>query len=121
MKIKNSIYVILAFICLAIGSIGIVLPVLPTTPFLLLATALFAKGSTRFHNWFTSTKLYKEHLEEFVVNKSMSLKKKLTILIPVSAMLIAVFLSVEIPHARIAIVCAMIFKYYYFFFNIKTV
>ena len=43
MKIKNSIYVILAFICVAIGSIGIVLPVLPTTPFLLLATALFAK------------------------------------------------------------------------------
>lgn len=121
MKIKNSIYVILAFICVAIGSIGIVLPVLPTTPFLLLATALFAKGSTRFHNWFTSTKLYKDHLEEFVVNKSMSLKKKLTILIPVSAMLIAVFLSVEIPHARIAILFAIIFKYYYFFFNIKTV
>ena len=121
MKVKNSIYIILAFICVGIGSIGIILPVLPTTPFLLLATALFAKGSTRFHNWFISTKIYKDHLEEFVVNKSMTLKKKLTILLPVSTMMLIVFFTVPISHARIAILVAIVFKYYYFFFNIKTV
>ena len=121
MKIKNSIYVILAFVCLAIGSIGIVLPVLPTTPFLLLATALFAKGSTRFHKWFVSTNIYKDHIEEFIVTKSMTLKKKLTILLPVSAMMMVVFFTVPSPHAKIAIVAAIIFKYYYFFFNIKTI
>lgn len=120
-KIKNSIYVALAFICVAIGSIGVVLPVLPTTPFLLLATVLFAKGSTRFHQWFISTKLYQNHLEEFVRTKSMTLKKKLLILLPVSAMMLIVFFSVPIIHAKIAIVVAIIFKYYYFFFNIKTV
>ena len=121
MKIKNSIYVILGFICVAIGSIGVVLPVLPTTPFLLLATALFAKGSTRFHNWFTATKLYKDHLEEFVVNKAMTLKKKLTILLPVSAILLVVFFTVPSSHARIAILFAIAFKYYYFFVNIRTI
>ncbi len=121
MKIKNSVYVILGFICVAIGSIGVVLPVLPTTPFLLLATALFAKGSTRFHNWFTSTKLYKNHLEEFVINKTMTLKKKLTILLPVSALLTFVFCTVPSPHAKIAILFAIAFKYYYFFVNIRTI
>lgn len=121
MKLKNSIYVILAFICVAIGSIGVILPVLPTTPFLLLATALFAKGSTRFHNWFVSTKLYKDHLEEFIVTKSMTLKKKLIILLPVSVIMLAVFFTVPISHARIAIIVAIAFKYYYFFFNIKTI
>lgn len=121
MKVKNSIYVILAFVCVAIGSIGVILPVIPTTPFLLLAMALFAKGSTHFHDWFVSTKIYKDHIEEFIVTKSMTLKKKLTILLPVSAIMLAVFFAVPISHARIAIIVAILFKYYYFFFNIKTV
>lgn len=118
---RKIIYIILAFICLGVGCIGIVLPVLPTTPFLLLASVLFAKGSTRFHKWFISTKLYQNHLEEFVRTKSMTLKKKWSILLPVSAIMIIVFLKVPIVHAKIAIVAAIIIKYYYFFFRIKTI
>ncbi|MDO5292935.1 MAG: YbaN family protein [bacterium] len=120
-KIKKLVYLVLAFICVGIGAIGAVLPVLPTTPFLLLAVVLFERGSDRFHKWFMSTSLYKKHLEEFVRTKSMTLKKKLTILLPVSALMLLVFFTVPSSHAKIAIIVAIILKYYYFFFHIRTI
>ena len=46
------IYLTLAFLCLICGSVGIVIPGLPTTPLLLAASFFFAKGSDRFHRWF---------------------------------------------------------------------
>ena len=67
------IYLTLAFLCLICGSVGIVIPGLPTTPLLLAASFFFAKGSDRFHRWFLGTKLYHKHLESFVQHKTMKL------------------------------------------------
>ena len=117
----KTLLIILGFVCAAIGVVGIVVPILPTTPFLLLASFFFAKGSQRFHNWFISTKLYKKHLESFVNSRAMTLKSKLTILIPVSCMLIATFIFVNNLHARILLVILFVGKYLYFFTQIKTI
>lgn len=115
------LFICLGFLFVGIGAVGIVVPILPTTPFLLLASFFFAKGSKRFHDWFMSTKLYKKHLESFVKSRSMTLKSKLTILLPVSAMLIITFIFVNNLHARIILVILFIGKYLYFFTQIKTI
>ncbi|MBE5035212.1 YbaN family protein [Eubacteriaceae bacterium DSM 108706] len=117
----NILWLILGWLSLAIGSIGVVLPVLPTTPFLLVASFSFAKGSDRFHRWFTGTKLYKKHLENFVTDRAMTLKTKFGILLPASAMLIIAMLLVPSIHFRIFIVFLIIFKYVYFSTKIKTI
>lgn len=115
------VLIILGFISMGIGIVGIVAPILPTTPFLLLASFFFAKGSKRFHNWFISTKIYKKYLESFLQSKAMTLKNKLTILLPVSLMLIITFIFVNNLHARIVLVILFIGKYLYFFTQIRTI
>lgn len=115
------IFIVLGFLFTLLGGIGVVLPILPTTPFLLLASFCFAKGSTRFHKWFTNTKLYKNHLDEFVKSRSMTLKTKITLLSLASAMLVIPIVVVDIPHLRIFLILLMVFKYYYFIFRIKTI
>ncbi|TVL68911.1 YbaN family protein [Brachyspira hyodysenteriae] len=115
------LFICLGFLFVGIGAVGIVVPILPTTPFLLLASFFFAKGSKRFHDWFMSTKIYKKHLESFVKSRAMTLKSKLTILLPVSAMLIVTFIFVNNLHARIVLVILFITKYLYFFTQIRTI
>jgi uncharacterized membrane protein YbaN (DUF454 family) len=115
------LFIILGFIFIGIGSIGVVLPILPTVPFLLLASFCFAKGSDRFHDWFKSTKLYKKNLESFEQTRSMTLKTKLYILIPVSLLLAIAFLMMSNIPGRVAIIILVIIKYYYFIFRIKTI
>lgn len=60
MTLLRLILVVLGCLCLALGTLGAFLPVLPTVPLYLLATLLFAKSSERLHHWFTGTTLYKK-------------------------------------------------------------
>lgn len=123
-KRKNPfriIWLLAGFLAMGIGAVGVALPVLPTTPFLLLASFCLAKGSDRFHRWFTGTKLYKRHLESFVKNRSMTLKTKFSLLIPASCMLVLALLAMPNIYGRIFIVFLIVFKYVYFFTRIKTV
>lgn len=115
------LWLMIGIVSMVLGTIGVVLPVLPTTPFLLLASFCFAKGSDRFHKWFIGTKLYKKHLESFVTSRSMTLKTKLCILLPASAMLILAMLAMSNIYGRVFIVFLIIFKYIYFFTRIETV
>lgn len=114
------IYLIFAFIFLFLACLGTVLPVLPTTPFLLLASFFFAKSSQRFEKWFKSLPLYKKHLESFEKQRAMTLQTKLTILIPVTLMLMAAFMLTPNYIGKGLIVLVLIIKYVYFFVGIKT-
>lgn len=123
-KRKNPfriIWLLAGFLAMGIGAVGVALPVLPTTPFLLLASFCLAKGSDRFHRWFTGTKLYKRHLESFAKNRSMTLKTKFSLLIPASCMLVLALLAMPNIYGRLFIVFLIVFKYVYFFTRIKTV
>ena len=115
------VWLLIGFLSMGIGAVGVVLPVLPTTPFLLLASFCLAKGSARFHRWFTGTNLYKKHLESFVENRTMTLKTKFSLLIPASCMLILAFLAMQNVYGRVFIIFLILFKYVYFFTRIRTV
>ncbi|MBP1907716.1 uncharacterized membrane protein YbaN (DUF454 family) [Paenibacillus turicensis] len=114
------IYIGLGFLFFGLGAVGVVLPVLPTTPFLLLAAFFFAKGSARFNTWFLSTKLYKKYLHEFIQHREMSLKSKISILSFASTMLIIAFILTDLLFLRIFIGLVIIYKYYFFVTKIKT-
>lgn len=62
-NIKRIFWLLLGCISMGIGAVGVVLPILPTFPFLLLALFGFAKSSAKMENWFRSTGLYRKHLE----------------------------------------------------------
>lgn len=120
-KSLRVVYIGLGFLFAGIGVIGVILPLLPTTPFLLLASFFFSRGSERFNRWFTGTKLYKNHLETFVQNRSMTLKTKIKLLtLASSVMLLSAYLF-KITYFRGFIALVMIYLYYYFAFRIKTI
>ena len=114
------IYVILGFISMGLGIAGSFLPGLPTVPFLLLASFFFARGSERFHGWFTQTRIYKNYLEDFEKNRSMTLKAKIGLLSLSSTMIAFPIFLLKNNYLRLALILVVIFKYYYFIFRIKT-
>ena len=120
-KVLNGVCVILGFLFLGIGMVGIVLPILPTTPFLLLSALLFAKGSKKFHKWFVETKIYKKYIESAFKNKEMTIKSKIKVLITISLLLTCGFVLSPIWYAKAFIILVAIGHYYYFLFRIKSV
>lgn len=119
-RMVRIIFTASGFFCVGIGFLGVFLPVLPTTPLLLLALFCFSKGSERFHDWFKSTKLYQDHLDDFVTKRSMPLKTKLCICLPVSALLLTMAALSPNMHLRIFLVGLVVVKYWFFIFWIKT-
>ncbi len=123
---SNNIFIrvilfLVGIISLVLGTIGIILPILPTTPFFLLTSYCFMKSSTKFNNWFTSTKMYKKYISGFAEHKAMSITGECILLIFVSIMLIAAMLMVSILPMTICINILLLLKYLYFIFQIKTV
>lgn len=115
------LYMLLGFVFFGLGAVGVFLPILPTVPFLLLASFFFTKSSERIQTWFHKTELYKKHLKTFEEERSMSLKTKISLLLFASTMLIIAFLKMSNIYGRIFIIFLIIFKYYYFIFKIETV
>lgn len=119
--IKKYIYITVGLIAFVLGAIGIALPILPTTPFLLLASFCFARGSERFNTWFINSKVYKKHLESFVKNRAMTLQEKICLLAFADIMLAFPFFKVNNLYMRIFIILLVSFKLYYFIFKIRTI
>ena len=115
------LYIILGFTFFGLGAVGAFVPVLPTVPFLLIASFFFSRGSKRFEKWFISTKLYQNHLESFLRNHSMTRKTKLYIQALATGMLVISVIVVPLIPIKIFLIALMLFMYYYFARRIKTV
>ena len=124
MKVKRLFFLVLGCVCLGLGCIGVVLPILPTVPFFLVTVFCFAKSSQKLHSWFVGTRLYQKHLDSFVKKKGMTVQTKVGIMVPVTLLMgVGIFMmlrgGIMIPSIILAIVwvCHVI----YFVFGVKTI
>ena len=76
-KIKRIFFISLGTIFLGIGSIGIILPILPTTPFLLLAAACYIRGSPRIYQWLISNRVFGEFISNYLKGNGIKQRQKL--------------------------------------------
>jgi hypothetical protein len=65
-------------VCLALGALGVPLPVLPTTPFLLLAAACFLRGSPRMHAWMMTNRYFGTYLAEYRAGHGIPMRTKVS-------------------------------------------
>ena len=122
MNIKKILYIILGCLCLGLGCVGVVLPILPTVPFFLVTVFCFAKSSQRLHDWFVGTSLYKKHLESYVQKKGMTVRTKATIMGSVTLLMGIGFLMMSRgPVGRIILAIVWICHVIYFVFGVKTI
>lgn len=73
-RLSNIFYFILGLLSLILGAIGLVLPILPTTPFLLMASFCFIRSSKSMNNWLLNHKIFGAYLRNYIEHKAI--KKK---------------------------------------------
>jgi uncharacterized protein len=66
----------LGLVSLGLGILGVFLPLLPTTPFVLLSAALFARSSTRLNHWIRNHRIFGQLIKDYNDNKSIPLHAK---------------------------------------------
>lgn len=78
---RRTLYKPLGFIFLAIGLVGVLLPVLPTTPFLLVSAWFFARSSEKWHQWLLRNELFGPPIRNWEENRCISARTKLVALL----------------------------------------
>lgn len=74
---KRLLFIIIGCISLALGAIGVVVPLLPTTPLLLLSAALFVRSSPRLHKWLLSSPILGRYIANYQEHRAMPLRAKI--------------------------------------------
>ena len=121
MKIFNILLIVLGLAFFLIGVIGVVVPVLPTTPFLILSSVLFAKSSPRFDSWLRGTKVFKDYAVDFIRERAMTRNRKIKLMMLSDFMLAFPLFILDNIYIKLFIILVVLFKYYYFIFKIKTI
>ena len=121
---KKILYMILGYAGVGMGVLGVVIPVLPTVPFLLLATYCFARSSEKLERWLRGTKLYEDNLADFAAGKGMTRKVKCRIMLTVTLLMSVGFLMMGrkgIVAGCVVLALVWICHLIYFIFAIQTI
>ena len=79
-RLQRSVFIIIGLLSLSLGVVGIILPLLPTTPFLLLSAALFAKSSPRLYHWLHTNRLFGEYMRRYRDKEGIPIEMKIGVL-----------------------------------------
>ena len=121
-KIKKILFVTLGCISLALGTVGIVLPILPTVPFYLLTAFCFANSSERLHTWFIHTTVYKKYIGSYFRRKGMTKKAKALLIGTVTTIMLPGFILMDkVPVGRAIMAVVWVGHIYYFGFRVRTI
>ena len=71
MPMQQTILLIIGWLAIALGTLGVFLPLLPTTPFILLAAWCFSRSSPRFHHWLLHRSWFGPYLRHWQQHKAM--------------------------------------------------
>ena len=77
MSIKKPVLIVSGFILLALGAVGVVMPVLPTTPFVLLAAVCFSASSGKIAAWLNQSRVFGPYIENFRTRQGIRLQLKI--------------------------------------------
>ncbi|MEB6833316.1 YbaN family protein [Staphylococcus aureus] len=114
------ILIVIGLIFTALGIAGAVLPLLPTTPFLLVAVFCFARSSDRFYNWLINQKIYKEYVENFYLHRGYTLQQKIKILISLYIVIGFSIYMVDVFAVRVGLIIMVIIQTAVLFTFVKT-
>ncbi|ADV06480.1 YbaN family protein [Staphylococcus pseudintermedius] len=103
-----------------LGFAGAVLPLLPTTPFLLVAVLCFAKSSDRFHDWLIQTKVYQAYVEDFRKHRGYTMKKKIQLLISLYIVVGFSIWMVDVTMIRLGLLVMVVIQTVVLFTWVKT-
>ncbi|MDE9834569.1 YbaN family protein [Staphylococcus pseudintermedius] len=103
-----------------LGFAGAVLPLLPTTPFLLVAVLCFAKSSDRFHDWLIQTKVYQAYVEDFRKHRGYTMKKKIQLLISLYIVVGSSIWMVDVTMIRLGLLVMVVIQTVVLFTWVKT-
>ena len=108
-------YLMIGFTSLGLALLGVVLQLLPTTPFLLLAIACFSRSSKRFEQWLYHTKLYQIYVADFRETGTITRERKRKILVSIYILMgISIFFA-PIIWIKLSLVGLTLFITYYLF------
>ncbi len=100
------LYIALGSVSLALGVVGIFVPLLPTTPFLLLAAALYLKGSPRLYAWLLHQKYLGAYIRNFREHRAIPLRAKIvSVTLLWGTMLYCIFFVVSMIWLKILLLC----------------
>lgn len=89
----RAAWVVAGFVALFLGIVGIFVPVLPTTPFLLLASACFLRGSERLHRWLLSHGRLGRYIRDFEAGRGIPARAKV---VAIAMMWISIAFAMEL-------------------------
>ncbi|MEW6517620.1 MAG: YbaN family protein [candidate division FCPU426 bacterium] len=97
MNLVRWVYLLAGWICLLLGFIGIWVPLLPTTPFVLLAAFCFSRGSVRLHRWLRETRLFGPVIRDWEACRGIRTSAKIKATIMIVAVFTVTLLVTAIP------------------------